>query len=63
MKDSLELIYESMQFDPEELKKGMKVESEHSDDPEVQRKIATDHLKEDPEYYTKLAKAGIKGES
>jgi cytidyltransferase-like protein len=42
-------------IDPEQLKMGMEVEKEHTDDPMVARKIAIDHLKEDPKYYTKLA--------
>ena len=40
--------------DPEQLQMGMQVESEHSDDPATQKKIAMDHLSEDPQYYTKL---------
>jgi len=43
-------------FDPEQLKKGIKVEMEHTDDPKVAREIAKDHLAEDPHYYTMLAK-------
>lgn len=48
---------------PEEIRKqlevGVAVESEHTPDPEVAKEIATDHLAEDPEYYTKLIKAGV----
>lgn len=40
--------------DPDELAMGIKVESEHTDDPVLQEKIARDHLKEDGKYYTKL---------
>jgi len=36
------------------LVEGIKVEMEHTDDELVARKIALDHLKEDPFYYTKL---------
>jgi len=43
-------------FDPEQLKAGMAVEREHTNDPKVAREIAKDHLKEDPKYYIKLAK-------
>lgn len=43
-------------FDPEQLQAGVKVEMEHTNDPETAREIAMDHLTEDPEYYTKLAK-------
>lgn len=43
-------------FDEEELKMGIDVEMEHTDDPLVAREIAMDHLKEIPDYYTRLAK-------
>lgn len=43
-------------FDIEQLKKGWKVEREHSADPNVRIKTAMDHLTEDPKYYTKLLK-------
>ena len=33
------------------LKKGMMIEKEHSPNPYIQKKIATDHLKENPDYY------------
>ncbi len=39
-----------------QLEKGIKVEQEHTSDPEIAREIAYDHLTEDPEYYTKLEK-------
>lgn len=45
---------EEHEFDPEKLKKGIKVELEHTSDPRIAKEIATDHLKEDPEYYDKL---------
>lgn len=38
------------------LQKGAKVELEHTSDIEIAKKIAMDHLWEDIEYYTKLAK-------
>ena len=44
--------------DPE-LVVGIQVEKEHTDDPEEARKIAMDHLKEDPHYYRKLIAAGL----
>lgn len=43
-------------FDPVQLRKGMKVEREHSSDPKIQREIAMDHLTEDPRYYIELEK-------
>jgi hypothetical protein len=42
-----------------ELEAGIAVEMEHTDDPKVAKRIALDHLAEDPEYYEKLAKAGL----
>lgn len=39
-----------------QLKRGIKVEHEHTGDAETAKKIAMDHIFEDPEYYTKLAK-------
>ena len=45
--------------DQEQLKIGIKVEMEHTDDPKVAKKIALDHLAEEPQYYTKLKSAGL----
>lgn len=42
-------------FNETELKKGINVEMEHTDDPKVAKEIAKDHLTEDTEYYKKLA--------
>lgn len=42
-----------------ELIVGIQVEKEHTDDPEEARKIAMDHLREDPDYYKKLIEAGL----
>ena len=39
-----------------QLKKGVKIEHEHTKDNTIAKKIALDHLFEDPEYYTKLSK-------
>jgi hypothetical protein len=49
----------NLDVDPEELKKGIEVEKEHTDDPVKAEEIALDHLAEDPHYYTKLAKAKL----
>lgn len=49
-------------IDPNQLSIGIQVEMEHTNDPNVAREIATDHLTEDPEYYTKLVKAGLANE-
>ncbi|HEY9816538.1 MAG TPA: DUF5661 family protein, partial [Candidatus Obscuribacterales bacterium] len=43
-------------FDPKQLAKGVKVEMEHTSDPDIAREIAIDHLTEDPKYYDKLEK-------
>jgi len=43
----------------DELEVGAKEEMEHTDDPKEAKKIATDHLKEDPKYYSKLEGAGL----
>ena len=46
----------SHSFINEQLIKGIKVEMEHTDNPEVARKIALDHLHENPFYYEYLDK-------
>lgn len=43
-------------FDAKELKMGIEVEKEHTDNPDLAREIAADHLSEFPDYYTRLAK-------
>jgi predicted nucleotidyltransferase len=42
-----------------QLKKGIKVELEHTSIRDVATEIALDHLSEDPNYYTKLVKANL----
>jgi len=42
-------------FDINALNQGIRVEMEHTTNPQVAREIAMDHLTEDPEYYDKLA--------
>lgn len=42
------------QFDAGELHRGMMHEMEHTQDPQVAKEIAKDHLLEDPNYYRKL---------
>lgn len=46
-------------YDPVELRKGIKVEHEHTRDRSIARRIAKDHLDEDPHYYRKLASLGL----
>lgn len=41
-------------FDKKQLEMGIKVEMEHTDDKKLAREIAMDHLKEIPDYYTRL---------
>lgn len=43
-----------MDFEPRALEQGIKVEMEHTDDRDMAREIAMDHLTEDPDYYDKL---------
>ena len=45
-----------------QLKKGIKVEMEHTDNKKIAKEIAMDHLTEDPNYYNKLAKIHREGE-
>jgi len=40
--------------DPEQLKMGIEIEMEHTDDPKLASKIALDHLSEIPTYYSRL---------
>ena len=42
--------------DSVQLTQGIEIEMEHTTDPEEAKKIALDHLAEDPRYYTKLKK-------
>lgn len=39
-----------------QIKKGKKIESEHTDDEEKQIEIASDHISEFPDYYDRLEK-------
>ena len=60
LEPSSEPVYEMLHtVSGKELKKGIAVEMEHTDDPKVAKKIALDHLAEDPKYYTKLASLGL----
>lgn len=43
------------EFDPRALAGGMLVEMEHTNDPRLALEIATDHLRERPDYYDRLA--------
>lgn len=50
------------EFDPEQLKLGIKVESEHTSDPEEAKEVAKDHLTEIPDYYKRLTVMEAKAE-
>ena len=47
-------------FNPKQLKIGIKVEMEHTKSKKVAERIAKDHLREYPNYYTKLVKMEAK---
>lgn len=49
-------------FNSNELKMGIDIEKEHTDNPNIAKSIAKDHLSEIPDYYTRLKKmeAGAK---
>ncbi len=47
------------QVDPTQLSTGIQIEMEHTNDVEIAKEIAMDHLTEDPKYYTKLVNAGL----
>jgi hypothetical protein len=47
-------------YDPAELALGIKTEMEHTSDPAIAKKIAKDHLDEDPKYYSHMKDAGMK---
>lgn len=49
-------------YNQEQLRMGIKVEKEHTDDPEKAKEISKDHLSELPDYYTRLHKMETEGE-
>ena len=55
-KKAEQLQNESKVEEESQLNMGIEIEKEHTDDPAEAKKIAKDHLKEDPKYYTKLKK-------
>ena len=52
----LKSVDNSIDYDPSELAKGIKVEKEHTTDVTTAEIIAKQHLAEDPMYYSKLEK-------
>jgi hypothetical protein len=49
-------VDDTIEYDPVQLKMGIKVEHEHTKLKGVAETIAKHHLAEDPKYYTKLKK-------
>ena len=45
----------------DQIKKGKKVESEHTSDEEKQLEIASDHVSEFPDYYDRIEKIKLRG--
>ncbi len=43
-------------YNPNELQMGVEIEKEHTDNPNIAKEIAKDHLAECPDYYTRLKK-------
>jgi hypothetical protein len=48
-----------VEYDPKQLKNGIKVEREHTKNNKIAEIIAKHHLEEDPEYYIKLKTLGL----
>jgi len=55
-------VSKSESVDPTELYEGTLEEMEHTDDWRIAMQIALDHLAETPDYYRRLAQAGLMGE-
>lgn len=53
-KEYFKEVDHNIYYDPKELKMGIAVEHEHTDNSDVAETITKHHLAEDPEYYTKL---------
>lgn len=49
-------VKDMTKYDPKELKVGTKIEMEHTNNVNVAEKIAKDHLREHPKYYTHFVK-------
>jgi len=50
------------QVDPIQLSTGIQIEMEHTNDLDVAKEIAMDHLTKEPKYYSKLVAAGLASE-
>lgn len=53
---------DTSQVDPIQLSLGIQIETEHTNDPQIAKEIALDHLMKNPTYYTKLVKSGLANE-
>lgn len=53
---ALKMLADRLKVDVDQLRMGIKIEYEHTKDFVVAAKIALDHLREIPDYYTKLDK-------
>ena len=49
-------------FNPKEVEMGRKVEMEHTSNPKIAEEILSDHLTENPRYYSKLKESGLADE-
>ena len=56
IEDIVDLHDSSYNYIVSQLIKGIEIEKEHSSDENIAKKIAMDHLVEDPDYYKKLEK-------
>lgn len=52
-------VNSNIEYDENELKMGIEVEKEHTNDPEVAEIIAKHHLASNPKYYSDLEKSEI----
>lgn len=52
IKNGIKEIKDITKYDPKEVQMGIKVEMEHTNNPKVAERIAKDHLREHPRYYT-----------
>lgn len=55
-KDFFKKVDDTIDYDPEQLQKGIKIESEHTDNPKIAEIIAKHHLAENERYYDALEK-------
>lgn len=59
MRDVMKKHGVSLEHVMDQLLQGIQIESEHTSDETTAREIALDHLNENPNYYTELAKVGL----